>query len=162
MCLNIKCTQKNVFQCLKSDCQCRANHKKCHKGDSEDVLTYVYGKILNTKKLSDAIEAMIEQKINELNALKPILLKEVEERYKFTDMHGLERKFLQILKGEVEVDKLTSLESRQIWENANLFNDNKKTDIFDRLIKHVNQLSTNITSNISNLKTCINNDLTVQ
>jgi hypothetical protein len=79
------------------------------------VLTYVYGKIHNTKKLSDVIEAMIEQKINELNALKPILLKEVEERYKFTDMHGLERKFLQILKGEVEADKLTSLESRQIW-----------------------------------------------
>lgn len=79
------------------------------------MLTYVYGKIHNTKKLSDAIEAMIEQKINELNALKPILLKEVEERYKFTDMHGLERKFLQILKGEVEADKFTSLESRQIW-----------------------------------------------
>ncbi len=79
------------------------------------MLTYVYGKIHNTKRLSDAIETMIEQKINELNALKPILLKEVEERYKFTNMHGLERKFLQILKGEVEVDKLTSLESRQIW-----------------------------------------------
>ena len=126
------------------------------------MLTYVYGKIHNTKKLSDAIEAMIEHKINELNALKSILLKEVEERYKFTDMHGLERKFLQILKGEVEADKLTSLESRQIWESANLFNDSKKTDIFDRLIKHINQLTSNITANINALKNSINNELTIQ
>ena len=78
MCLNIKCTQKNVFQCLKIGCQCRANHKKCYKGDSEDVLAYVFSKIHNTNKLNDAIEAMITQKINELNALKPVLLKEVE------------------------------------------------------------------------------------
>lgn len=65
-------------------------------------------------------------------------------------------------KGELKTDALTSLESKKIWESANSFNTNKKTDIFDRLIKHVNQLSSNITSNINSMKNSIASDLSVQ
>ena len=77
-------------------------------------------------------------------------------------MHEIERKFLGMVKGEIKVDELTSLESKQIWESANHFNANKRTDIFDRLIKHVNQLSTNITNNINSLKNSVNSELLLQ
>jgi hypothetical protein len=77
-------------------------------------------------------------------------------------MHELERKFLGMVMGDIKFSELTPPESKQIWESANLINTNKRTDIFDRLIKHVNQLSSNITSQINTLKNSINNELLVQ
>ena len=45
MCLNEKCTNKNVFQCFDEECQCQQIHMKCNMGKLKPVISMIDSKI---------------------------------------------------------------------------------------------------------------------
>jgi hypothetical protein len=111
--------------------------------------------------MCDSIDALIDQKIQQLNALRPILRKLMEEQYSYSKLIGVEKKFLDLVKGSVQLENLTSSESKKLWELAKL--DMKDTyNISEKLKNIITTNGNDITNNIDNLKSNLTTALSNQ
>jgi hypothetical protein len=90
--------------------------------------------------------------------LRPILLKLVDEKYKYSNLLGVEKTFLYLVKGGVELEDLTSSESKHLWELAKL--DMKDAyNISEQLKKIITTDGNAISSSINSLKSNLTNAL---
>lgn len=98
--------------------------------------------------MCDSIDALIDQKIQQLNNLRPILRKLMEEKYSYSKLIGVEKKFLDLVKGSVQLENLTSSESKNLWELAKL--DMKDAYNISEQLKNI------ITTDSNAITNCIN------
>jgi hypothetical protein len=73
------------------------------------------------------------------------------EKYSYSKLIGVEKKFLDLVQGSVQLDKLTSSESKNLWELTKL--DMKDAyDISKKLKNIITSYGDYITNNINSLK----------
>jgi hypothetical protein len=104
---------------------------------------------------------LINKKIQELNDLRPILLKLVEEKYKYSKLLAVEKKFFDLQQGSLQLENFTLSDSSNLWDLAKLDLKNAY-DVSDRLNQILTSNGDNISSWIKDLKSNFTNELSAQ